>query len=311
MDATAARGGVRTWNHREGTMILVVGATGHLGSVVCEQLAKHGRPIRALVRATSKPDSLERLRGLGAELVEGDLQDRASLDAACVGVDAVISSASSISSRVGSYIATVDLEGQRNLIAAASGAGVGRFVFVSFSSNLITDSPLNRAKRTIESEVRASGLGYTILRSSFFMEYWLSPLIGVDYPNRKATLFGAGENPISWITIRDVAEAAAIAADAPAAKDQVIDIGGPAALSPNEALRLFEDVIGARFELSYVPEAALEAQMADTDDPHTQSITALSLDFAHGDVVDTTNMTARLPFERSTVRRYIEALPDR
>jgi uncharacterized protein YbjT (DUF2867 family) len=292
-------------------MILVVGATGHLGSVVCERLAKRDRPIRALVRATSKPESLEHLRSLGAELVEGDLQDRPSLDKACAGVDAVISSASSISSRVGSYIATVDLEGQRNLIGAAKGAGVDRFVFVSFSSNLTTDSPLNRAKRTIEAEVQASGLGYTIIRSSFFMEYWLSPLIGVDYPNRKAMIFGAGENAISWITIGDVAEAAAIAADAAAAKDQVIDIGGPEALSPNEALRLFETVIGAPFETTYVPEAALEAQMAGTDDAHTQSVTALSLDFAHGDVVDTSNMTARLPFERSTVRQYIEALPDR
>lgn len=292
-------------------MILVVGATGHLGSVICERLAKRDRPIRALVRATSRPESLERLRSLGAELVEGDLQDRASLDKACAGVEAVISSASSISSRVGSYIATVDLEGQRNLIGAAKGAGVERFVFVSFSSNLTTDSPLNRAKRTIEAEVQASGLGYTIIRSSFFMEYWLSPLIGVDYPNRKAMIFGAGENAISWITIGDVAEAAAIAADAAAAKDQVIDIGGPEALSPNEALRQFEAVIGAPFETTYVPESALEAQMAGTDDAHTQSVTALSLDFAHGDVVDTSNMTARLPFERATVRQYIEALPDR
>lgn len=290
-------------------MILVVGATGHLGTVVCERLAQHGRPIRALVRATSNPDSLARLRSLGAELVEGDLQDRASLDAACTGVEALISSASSISSRVGSYIATVDLEGQRNLIAAATAAGVGRFVFVSFSSNLTTDSPLNRAKRTIESEIRASPVSHTILRSSFFMEYWLSPLIGLDYPNRKATIFGSGENAISWITIADVAEAAAIAADAPEAKDQVIDIGGPEALTPNAALRLFETVMGDPFEVSYVPETELEATMAGTDDAHTQSITALSLDFAHGDVVDASNMTARLPFERSTVRSYIEALP--
>jgi len=289
-------------------MILVVGATGHLGVEVCEHLAKRGRPIRALVRATSNPEILDRLRGLGAELVTGDLQDRASLDAACVGVEAVISSASSISSRVGSYIATVDLEGQRNLVGAAKDAGVGRFLFVTLSGNMTTDSPLNRAKRTIEAEIQASGLGYTIIRSSFFMEYWLSPLIGFDYPNRKATIFGAGENKITWITISDVAQAAAIAADSPAARDQVIEIGGPEALSPNEALRIFEAVLVAPFEVHYVPESALEAQMK-SDDAHTQSVTALSLDFAHGDVVDTGNMTARLPFERSTVRQYIEALP--
>jgi len=290
-------------------MILVVGATGHLGIEVCAHLTNRNQAGRALVRSTSSPDRLDQLRGLGMELVYGDLQDRASLDAACVGVDAIISSASSISSRVGSYIATVDLQGQRNLIDAAKDAGVDRFVFVSFSGNLTTDSPLNRAKRTIEAEVQASGMSYTILRSSFFMEYWLSPLIGFDYPNRKAMIFGAGENPISFITIGDVAQAAAIAGDGPSARDQVIDIGGPDALSPNEALRIFEGVVGAPFAVQYVPEAALEAQMSATDDAHTQSVTALSLDFAHGDVVDTDNMTARLPFRRSTVKEYVEALP--
>ncbi len=289
-------------------MILVVGATGHLGMAVCQRLAKGDQPVRALARQTSSPESLDRLRGLGTELVFGDLQDRASLDAACAGVDAVISSASSISSRVGSYIATVDLEGQRNLVAAASGAGVDRFVFVTLSGNMTTDSPLNRAKRTIEASVQASGMGYTVVRSSFFMEYWLSPLIGFDYPNRRATIFGAGDNRITWITIADVAQAAALAATSPAARNEVIEIGGPEALSPNDALHIFETVLGARFEVQYVPEAALEAQLAGTDDPHTQSVTALSLDFARGDVVDTTRMTALLPFERSTVSRYVEGL---
>jgi uncharacterized protein YbjT (DUF2867 family) len=289
-------------------MILVVGATGLLGLEVCRELAKDGQPIRALVRSTSKPDSLEQLRGLGAELVNGDLEDRASLDAACTGIDSVITSASSISSRVGSYIATVDLQGQRNLVGAATGAGVDRFMFVTLSGNMTTDSPLNRAKRTIESEVAASGLAYTILRSSFFMEYWLSPLIGFDYPNRKATIFGAGNNGITFITAGDVARSLAAAVRNPAARNQVIEIGGPEVLSPNEALATFESVVGSPFEAQHVPETALEAQLA-SDDAHTQSVTALSLDFAHGDIVDTARMTDLLPFERTTVRQYVEALP--
>src|SRR5258705_1723221 len=102
---------------------------------------------------------------------------------------------------------------------------------------MTTNSPLNQAKRTIEATVRASGMGYTILRSSFFMEYWLSPLIGFDYPNHKAMIFGAGENRITWITIDDVARSAAATVGNPAARDQVIEIGGPEVVSPNEALR--------------------------------------------------------------------------
>jgi uncharacterized protein YbjT (DUF2867 family) len=289
-------------------MILVVGATGHLGLAVCRRLAQRADTVRALVRSTSDPRIVAEISALGIDLAYGDLQDRPSLDAACRGVDSVISSASSISSRVGSYIATVDLEGQRNLIEAATGAAVDHFAFVTLSGNMTTDSPLNRAKRTIETSVRDSGMSYTILRSSFFMEYWLSPLIGFDYPNHKATIFGAGENPITWITIDDAARSAAATVGNAAARDQVIEIGGPEILSPIEALRVFEDRIGP-FEVRYIPEAALEATLAGTDDPHTQSVTALSLDFAHGDVVDTARMMAALPFERSTVREYVERLP--
>ena len=289
-------------------MILVVGATGHLGLAVCRRLAARDETVRALVRSTSDPKIVDEIRSLGIDLAYGDLQDRTSLDAACRDIDSVISSASSISSRVGSYIATVDLQGQRNLIDAATAAGVDHFVFITLSGNMTTGSPLNEAKRTIEAAVRDSGMGYTVLRSSFFMEYWLSPLIGFDYPNHKATIFGAGENPITWITIDDVARSAAATVANPAARDQVIEIGGPEVLSPNEALRVFEGVMGP-FEVQYVPEAALEATLAGTDDAHTRSVTALSLDFAHGDVVDTTRMTAALPFERTTVRRYVEGLP--
>ncbi len=289
-------------------MILVVGATGHLGMEVCRSVVKRDAAVRALVRPTSNQDNLNQLRDLGIELAYGDLQDRASLDAACNGVNAIISSASSISGRVGSYIATVDRQGQLNLIDAAQGAGVDQFVFVTLSGNMTTDSPLNRAKRTIEAALQNSNLAYTNLRSSFFMEYFLSPLIGFDYPNRRATIFGEGENKITWITIGDVAQAAASAVNNPSARSQVIEIGGPEMLSPNEAVRIFEDVIGAPFEVQYIPKAALESQMNGTDDAHTQSVTALSIDFANGDVVDTQNMTARLSAPRTTVKQYVEGL---
>jgi uncharacterized protein YbjT (DUF2867 family) len=105
-----------------------------------------------------------------------------------------------------------------------------------------------------------------------------------------------------------VSEAAAQAAINAGAPNRDIEVGGPEPVSPNAAMRIFEEVIGSPFEVQYVPEPALEAHEAGTEDPHTQSVTALSLDFAHGDVVDTSTMTALLPFERSSVCQYIEAL---
>ncbi len=131
-------------------MNLIVGATGILGSEICRVLAEKGEPVRALVRSTSNPDKVAQLKALKADVVIGDLKDRRSLDAACRGVRAVISTASSTLSRQeGDSIESVDQEGQLNLVDAAEAAGVKHFVLISFP-NVNIDFPLQRAKRAVE-----------------------------------------------------------------------------------------------------------------------------------------------------------------
>ena len=63
-------------------MLLVVGATGMLGSEVCRQLVAAKTPVRALVRRTSDPARIRELRALGIETFVGDLRDPVSLAAA-------------------------------------------------------------------------------------------------------------------------------------------------------------------------------------------------------------------------------------
>ena len=114
-------------------MILVVGATGLLGTRVCERLRAEGRSVRALVRRTSNPDKVNALRSLGCELATGDLKDPPRIQAACQGISALISTASSTLSRQpGDSIESVDLQGQLALANAARSAGVRRFIYVSF-----------------------------------------------------------------------------------------------------------------------------------------------------------------------------------
>ena len=64
-------------------MYLIAGSTGLLGSEICRLLRKEGKPVRALVRATSDQNKIDHLRKCGAELIQGDLRERASLDTAC------------------------------------------------------------------------------------------------------------------------------------------------------------------------------------------------------------------------------------
>ena len=215
-------------------MILVVGATGLVGGQVCSRLAADGVSARALVRATSSPEKVDRLRAQGLEVVEADLRNAESLDAACAGVDAVICT---VSSMPFSYepgvndIQTTDLDGVKNLIDAATRAGVGHFVYTSFSANLDLDFPLGRAKRAVETHLINSGMGYTILRPSCFMEVWLSPAVGFDPGNGTVALYGEGTQPVSYIATADVAAFAVASLTAPAARNAVLELGGPEALS--------------------------------------------------------------------------------
>jgi uncharacterized protein YbjT (DUF2867 family) len=131
-------------------MVLVVGATGLLGGEICRLLSERAQPIRALVRAGSDAAKVESLRSVGADLVVGDLKDTASLERACVGVDVVISTATSTTSRQeGDTIESVDRDGQLNLVETARKTGAGHFVYISFPEFAV-EIPLQTAKRMVE-----------------------------------------------------------------------------------------------------------------------------------------------------------------
>src|SRR4051812_1454516 len=172
-------------------MDLVVGATGFLGTEICRRLRERGEDVRTLVRKTSEALKVERLKTFGCEIVTGDLQDKALLDRACKGIETVISTASTtVSRQKHDSLDKTDLQGQLNLIDAAERNDVKRFVLISFSANLEGDTRLHNAKRKVEEKLRESGVSYTILRPSCFMEIWLSPMLGFDARNRKAQIYG-------------------------------------------------------------------------------------------------------------------------
>jgi NADH dehydrogenase len=288
-------------------MILVVGATGLVGGQVCSRLAASGVSARAMGRATSSPEKVDGLRAQGLGVVEADLRDPASLGAACAGVDSVICT---VSSMPFSYepgvndIQTTDLDGVKNLIDAAARAGVGHFIYTSFSANLDLDFPLGRAKRAVEAHLMHSGMEYTILRPSCFMEVWLSPAVGFDPGNGTVTLYGEGTKPVSYIATADVAAFAVASLTAPAARNAVLELGGPEALSQLEAKEVFEQVLGRSVATQPVPVEALQGQLAAATDPMQQSFTSLMLCVAKGDAIDMSSLLPQFPVRLTTVKQY-------
>ncbi len=287
---------------------LVIGGTGLVGLEVCRRLKESGHSVRAMTRRTSDPAKTAALERLGVEFGEGDLKDRASLSRACSGVQSVVSTAScTLSRQDGDSIETVDHQGQLALVAAARDAGVDHFVFVSFRDNPRIQHPLTRAKRAVEQALAKSGMAYTIIQSSNFMEVWLSPALGFDVASGKVRLYGDGNRPISWISYRDVARAAAAAVGEPALRNMVVELGGPESLSAREVVGMFEAAGARKIEIENVPESALEAQMAAAEDPLQQSFAGLMLQCASGDAIDGTISRRLFPYPMTSVREYAAA----
>jgi uncharacterized protein YbjT (DUF2867 family) len=289
-------------------MILVAGSTGFLGEAICHRLLQQGKPVRTLVRSTSNPETIKRLLEMGAEIIVGDLRHPETLKAACQGIQTVITTVTTtLRQDEGNSIPATDHHGQLNLVAAAKEAGVKQFIYISYSQNIDPGPqlcPLTVAKRSVEEAVKLSGMTYTILRPSYFMELWLSPAIGFDYANAKATIYGQGKNKISWVSLQDVAHMAVLAVDHPLAQNQIIELGGPEALSPLETVSSFEHITGRKFETQFVPEEALETQLAAATDPLAKSFNALMLSYAHGDIIDMTETAKIFGLTLTTLEAY-------
>jgi uncharacterized protein YbjT (DUF2867 family) len=284
---------------------LVVGATGMLGGLICRRLADRGVPVRAAVRSVSDPERVAALRALGAELVEADLKDPATLPPLCVGASAIVSTAEAVGRQPDDTLDRVDRDGQSALVDAAAAAGVGRFVFISHSTNVLAvDTPFERAKLAVEQRLQGSGIDHTILRATFFTEFWLGPPGGFDHANRKVTVYGDGTSPISFISQDDVAEFAVRSLDTLAARNAVLELGGPNPVSPLAAIELFEQLTGETFERTFVPLSELESQLAGATDPMQESFAGLMIAYARGDAIDMGPTLGRIPVELTSVADY-------
>jgi dihydroflavonol-4-reductase len=120
-------------------MIVVTGATGHIGNVLVRELLALGRKVRALVLPE---DNLRPLSGLNVEIVNGNVTDRASLETAFKEANSVFHLAGIITIMPGmkEILEKVNIEGVRNVAAACRSAGVRRLIYTS-SIHAIAEPP--------------------------------------------------------------------------------------------------------------------------------------------------------------------------
>ena len=290
-------------------MILVAGATGVLGSEIVRRLRERGEKVRAMVRVSSAPEKVERLEKMGAEIVRADVKEPGTLLAACDGVNAVISTITTImTSQAGDSFEATDGGGNKALIDAAKESGASKFVFVSFDTSKSPDMPLRIAKKDVEDHLKSSGMDYTILHPSLFFESWLGPMLFADPEAGTAKVYGRGTEKIRYVAVSDVAEFAVQSLSRPVARNAIIAVGGPDEISQLEAVRMFEEAYGKKFSRIEVSEAVLEAQLRSAQNPFDKTFAGLMLGVARGFDTGVEPPFDKFPMQMTSPHDYVQGM---
>jgi uncharacterized protein YbjT (DUF2867 family) len=227
-------------------IIAVTGATGQQGGAVARKLLEEGWKVRALTRDLEKP-AAEELKTLGAEIVPGDMDDRAQLDAAFQGAYGVFSVQNF-------WLPGVGFEGEvrqgKNVAEAAKAAGVQYLVYSSVgAAHRGMGQKHFESKWMIEQHIHSLDIPFTILRPAAFFENfnWERAYI------LNGTFNGLGLRPEKerqLIAVDDIAVFTALAfADPSEYAGKTIELAGDA-LTESQLAETFTKVIGRPVRLS-------------------------------------------------------------
>jgi len=235
--------------------LLIVGATGTLGRQVVRRAIDEGYQVRCLVRSTRKAYFLKEW---GAELVRGDLCYPQTLSPALAGITHIIDAATSRATDSLS-IKQVDWSGKVALIQAAKAAGVERLIFFSIlDAELYPKVPLMQIKHCTELFLTESGVNFTILRLSGFMQ----GLIGqyaMPVLERQPVWVTGESSPISYMDTQDIAKFAVRSLNIPETEKKIFPVVGTRAWSAEEIIRLCERLSGKEAKVTRMPLNLLRA----------------------------------------------------
>lgn len=237
--------------------ILVVGATGQLGSAIARKLLASGAKVRALARNRQALAAFEPQ----AEIAAVDLRDVPKLTEACRGVEQIVATANNNLGKGPNSPTKVDLSGYQNLCAAARNTGVRRLVYVSIRG-VAQDAPVDifRVRWYIEDAIRRSGVPHVMLRSTAFMETWVDEILAKGIREKGvATIFGDGTTVANYIAVDDVAEFAVQVLARRDIVNEAIDIGGPSNVSQNDIATLVERRLQSSGKRRHIPAALMRA----------------------------------------------------
>jgi NADH dehydrogenase len=221
-------------------VILIAGGTGRLGSAVTKLLHERGLPVRVLSRGLAHPAGMSIA---DVEVIQADVRDPSSLLAPMEGVDIVLSAVQGFVGPGRVTPQSVDRDGNIHLIEAAERAGA-EIVMVSVVG-ASPDGPMAimRAKYAAEQRLRSSSAAWTILRADAYAETWVEVLEQTAGKSNRPLVFGRADNPLSWVSVRDVAALVERAVVDGTLRGRTLEISGPESVT---LTRLAEMVMAHR-----------------------------------------------------------------
>lgn len=228
-------------------MILVLGATGRVGSLVVAQLVAAGLPVRCLVRDAAKARSLW---PVGVEAVAGDLSDATSIASAMHKVSRVF---------VSSPIHPMMAQWQLGAVRLAVEAGVRRIVKLSGSrwTMLPGDATtVGAAHAAVEAEIERGGVDHVCIRPNAFTQGMLGRIVS-DLAAGDTFSLAIGDAQVSFADVRDIAAACARALSAEAVPPPRIEITGPLAIGGAGLAGVLQGLL--KRPISYQPISVDEA----------------------------------------------------
>jgi len=222
-------------------MIFITGAAGKTGRAIIRALAKRGETVRALAHRSDQAISL---KALGIEdVIVGNMRDQSVMLRAVQGVRAIYHIAPNVSPD--------EVSIGRTVIAAAQSVDVERFVFHSVLHPQVEAMPHHWLKMRVEELLFESGLPFTILQPTAYMQnilaHWDQILERGKYPIPYST-----ETRLSLVDLEDVAEAAAIVLTGPEAVGATIELVGTPPMSQREIADSLADQLGRPVEAEVV-----------------------------------------------------------
>jgi uncharacterized protein YbjT (DUF2867 family) len=226
--------------------ILVTGAAGTVGSQVVLQLAEKGVQVRAAVHTPAKAAHLAHKN---VELAPFDLTDAASVESAVKGVDKIY------------FLSPPIIQNQTELafrlIDLAKKAGVKQVVRQSaMGCEMEPGIQLGRWLRAVEKHIESSGIAWTHLRPTFFMQNFIT------FPAMQGNYYlPYGEGKIGYIDVRDIAAVAVSALTGTGHEGKVYELTGPESLGVADVVKTISTASAKDFKYVDVPPEAARAGM--------------------------------------------------